>query len=68
MKLKFSFSVFLFLLVGAAGGYVYYTFWGCNLGCPLQSNSLPMIFYGALLGYLLKDSFEFLNNNKKQEK
>ena len=68
MKLKFSFSAFLFLLIGATGGYVYYTFWGCKSGCPLQSNPLPMIFYGALLGYLLKDSFEFLNNNKKQEK
>ena len=51
------------LLVGAAGGYLYYYYVGCASGtCPLTSNPYISVLYGALMGFLLIDIF------KKKEK
>ena len=51
------------LLVGAAGGYLYYYYVGCASGtCPLTSNPYISVLYGALMGFLLFDLF------KKKEK
>ena len=51
------------LLVGAAGGYLYYYYVGCASGtCPLTSNPYISVLYGALMGFLLFDIF------KKKEK
>ena len=51
------------LLVGAAGGYLYYYYVGCASGtCPLTSNPSISVLYGALMGFLLFDIF------KKKEK
>lgn len=39
------------LVVGAAGGYAYYYFIGCNSGsCPITSNPTSSILYGTLIG------------------
>lgn len=49
--------------IGAAGGFLYYQFVGCQSGtCPITSNPYISIAYGGLLGYLLFDLF------KKKEK
>ena len=51
------------LLVGAAGGYLYYYYVGFASGtCPLTSNPYISVLYGALMGFLLFDIF------KKKEK
>lgn len=45
---------FLPVVIGAAGGYVYYRVVGCRTGgCPLTSNPWISTLYGALLGALL---------------
>lgn len=56
------------ILVGAIGGYLYYYFIGCNSGtCPITSNPLISVLYGALIGYLLFDMFK-KKENKTNEK
>lgn len=55
------------LLVGAAGGYLYYYFIGCNSGsCPITSNPNISILWGAVIGYLLFDMFVPSAKKKKQ--
>jgi len=47
------------VLVGSAGGFLYYYFVGCASGtCPITSNPYISVIYGALLGYLLFDMFK----------
>jgi len=46
------------IVLGAIGGYIYYTEVGCATGtCPLTSNPYGSIVYGALIGYLFGDMF-----------
>lgn len=46
-------------VLGAAGGYAYYYFIGCNSGsCPITSNPAMSIIWGAIMGYLLLSMFE----------
>jgi hypothetical protein len=47
----------LFLLGGAAVGFLYYRFVGCRSGsCAITSNPYISTLYGALLGLLLGGS------------
>ncbi len=39
--------------LGSIAGFVYYYFWGCKNGCPLQSNWLIMTLYGAIAGLII---------------
>lgn len=49
----------LSVLAGAALGYAYYAFIGCQTGaCPITSNPLISTAYGALVGGLLSGSFK----------
>jgi hypothetical protein len=44
----------LFVLIGGAGGYLYYYFIGCSTGtCPITSNPYVSVLYGALIGTIL---------------
>ncbi len=46
------------LVVGALGGWIYYTEIGCTSGtCAITSNPYMSIIWGALMGYLLGDIF-----------
>jgi hypothetical protein len=46
------------IVLGAAGGYVYYVRIGCLSGtCPLTSNPYMSVIWGAAIGYLLGDLF-----------
>lgn len=42
------------VLVGGAGGFLYYKFVGCKTGaCPITGNPWISTLYGALLGWLV---------------
>ena len=43
-------------LAGGIAGYLYYFFYGCTNGCPLNSNPYLSIVWGMLVGYLLTDT------------
>ncbi len=56
------------VIVGAMGGYAYYTFVGCASGtCAITSNPVNSTIYGAILGGLFFDLFRKPNISKKQE-
>lgn len=47
--------------IGAILGYAYYYFIGCSTGnCPITSNPITSLLYGAVMGVLL-----FTNQKKK---
>lgn len=44
------------LLLGVAGGYLYYRLVGCQSGsCAITSNPYMSMLWGGLMGYLLLD-------------
>ncbi len=44
----------VFVVLGALGGFAYYTFIGCTSGtCPITSNPYISTGYGALIGAVL---------------
>jgi len=54
-------------LVGAAGGYAYWMFIGCESGtCPITSKPLNSTLYGVLMGGLLFSSLFDLFNRKNK--
>lgn len=45
---------FLGVVLGAAAGFAYWYFIGCNSGtCPIQSNWESSTLYGTLIGFVL---------------
>ncbi len=58
------------MILGAAGGYAYYHFVGCERGCPITSNPFKSMAWGLLMGMLLGDIFykpKKTENNKNGE-
>lgn len=54
--------------LGAAGGFLYYTFYGCTTGCPINSSPYTSMAMGGLMGYLAADMVnDFLNKQKHQK-
>jgi hypothetical protein len=53
------------VLIGAAGGFLYYNFIGCNSGsCAITSSPIMSTMYGALFGFIFTD---FKTSKKKGE-
>ncbi|MCK5775564.1 MAG: hypothetical protein KAH25_05285 [Bacteroidales bacterium] len=53
------------MVVGIAGGYIYYIEVGCNSGsCPITSNPWMTMLWGLMMGYLVGDMF---NKDTKKE-
>jgi len=47
------------IVIGAAAGYLYYYFIGCNSGtCAITSKPLNSTLYGAVMGGLLFNLFK----------
>ena len=47
------------VLIGAIGGYLYYTFVGCASGtCAITSSPIMSTLYGAVMGGLFFNMFE----------
>ncbi len=45
-------------IVGSLGGYIYYAKVGCLTGnCPITSDPINSMLYGALMGFLLFSMF-----------
>ncbi|MCX8055584.1 MAG: DUF6132 family protein [Ignavibacteria bacterium] len=40
-------------IIGGILGYLYYYFIGCNGGCPISSNWMISVLYGAFLGAII---------------
>ena len=56
---------FVGIVTGALGGYIYYAKVGCVSGtCPITSDPINSMLYGALMGFLLFGLFQ--NNPKKK--
>jgi len=55
-------------VLGAAGGFLYYTFYGCTTGCPINSNPYTSIIMGGLMGYLAGDMVNDILNKPKTQK
>ncbi|MFO8066017.1 MAG: hypothetical protein R6U11_00405 [Bacteroidales bacterium] len=55
-----------FILLGIAGGYLYYQQIGCRTGsCSLQSNPYFSMLWGGAIGYVLPDLFLKKKKNKE---
>ncbi|MFN4286582.1 MAG: hypothetical protein ACK4E8_11550 [Lacibacter sp.] len=46
------------LILGAAAGYTYYHFWGCNGTCLITSSPVNSMLYGAVMGTLFNSLFK----------
>jgi len=45
------------VIIGGVAGFLYYKFVGCRTGsCPITSNPLSSIFFGAIFGGLIASS------------
>jgi len=54
MKQYIHLRLFIGLALGAAAGYAYYVFVGCESGsCKISSNPMYSTLYGILLGGIL---------------
>ena len=60
---------FFSLLAGAAGGFLYWKFIGCESGtCAIKSVWYWSTLWGAAMGYLIGDFVgDFINRRKKKE-
>lgn len=41
------------VILGGLLGYAYYIFFGCRSGCPITSNWITSVVYGAILGAVI---------------
>ncbi len=65
-KLRTHYPILIGVALGMSGGYLYYHYIGCSSGsCPLTSNPWMSMLWGALMGYLLGDTF--LSKTKKSK-
>jgi hypothetical protein len=48
-------KLFLPVLLGALGGFLYYNFIGCNGSCAITGSPVNSTLYGSLIGLILTD-------------
>lgn len=48
-------KLFLPVILGALGGFLYYNFIGCNGSCAITSSPVNSTLYGSLIGLILMD-------------
>jgi hypothetical protein len=58
-------KVFLPIVLGALGGFLYYNFIGCNGSCTITGSPVNSTLYGSLIGLVLTDwkKIKLLFNN-----
>lgn len=62
-------KLFLPVLLGALGGFLYYNFIGCNGSCAITGSPINSTLYGSLIGLILTDwkQIKLLFNNSSQQ-
>lgn len=50
---KFVIKIAIGTIIGGILGYLYYYFIGCNGGCPISSNWMISVLYGAFFGAII---------------
>lgn len=48
-------KLFLPVVLGALGGFLYYSFMGCAGSCAITSSPVNSTVYGAVMGLILTD-------------
>ena len=48
-------KLFLPVIIGALGGFLYYNFIGCNGSCAITGSPINSTLYGSLMGLILTD-------------
>lgn len=48
-------KIFLPVILGMLGGFLYYTYIGCNGSCAITSSPVNSTAYGGLVGLILTD-------------
>ena len=58
-------KLFLPLILSSLGGFLYYTFIGCNGSCAITGSPVNSAIYGSLMGLVLTDwkKIKLLFNN-----
>jgi hypothetical protein len=58
-------KLFLPVILGALGGFLYYNFIGCNGSCAITGSPINSTLYGSLIGLILTDwkQIKLLSNN-----
>ena len=57
ITMKFWLKITLFILGGAAFGYVYYLLFGCTGSCPITSSPVRTMLYFVVTGGLVGGAF-----------
>ena len=63
-------KIFLPVVLGALGGFLYYTLVGCNGSCAITGSPINSTLYGSLIGLFLTDwkQVKLLFNNLSRDK
>ncbi|MCD8183898.1 MAG: DUF6132 family protein [Bacteroides sp.] len=57
------------IIIGAAGGFLYWRFVGCSTGsCPITSSPVNSSLWGAVMGGLVGSMFQPKSQSKSQPK
>jgi len=56
------------IILGTAGGFLYYTFVGCNGSCVITGSPVNSILYGTFVGLVLTDWKTIKNYFIKKER
>jgi hypothetical protein len=65
----YKIKVFLPIVLGALGGFLYYNFIGCNGSCAITGSPVNSTLYGSLIGLVLTDwkQIKLLFNNTSRD-
>jgi len=65
----YKIKVFLPIVLGALGGFLYYNFIGCNGSCAITGSPVNSTLYGSIIGLVLTDwkQIKLLFNNTSRD-
>ncbi len=61
---KIILKIAIGVIIGGIAGYLYYYFIGCNRDCPITSNWLISVIYGAFFGAIIATPTKRSKNGK----
>jgi hypothetical protein len=65
--LKHNLPIALGMLIGSVGGYIYYSYVGCNGSCLIGSSPYISTLYGAVMGGLFVNLFRTKKEKVKDD-